>query len=201
LPRQPIDTRRYQWMIGGFGLLLVIIFSVVLSASGGSSTPGVPAGQPIHRFVAPLATSNLNVPANAHPRCDPARPARRGLNVCGRGALVLAFFTPGAAPCVSEVDTLQAVSGRFKRITFAAVSINANRASTAALVRRHHWTIPVAFDLTGAIGQVYGVEVCPIIELVRPGGIVQQRLIGKGWLQPSALAGRVARLAAVSRVS
>jgi hypothetical protein len=93
------------------------------------------------------------------------------------------------------------VSGRFKRITFAAVSINANRASTAALVRRHHWTIPVAFDLTGAIGQVYGVEVCPIIELVRPGGIVQQRLIGKGWLQPSALAGRVARLAAVSRVS
>lgn len=201
LPQQPIDTRRYQWMVGGFGLLLVIIFSVVLSASGGSGSPGVPAGKPIHRFVAPLATSDLNVPANAHPRCDPTHPARRGLNVCGRGALVLAFFTTGAAPCVREVDTLQSVSRRFRGITFAAVAVNASRASAAALVRRHHWTIPVAFDLTGAIGQVYGIEVCPIIELVRPGGVVQQRLIGEAWRQPSALAGVVARLAAVSRSS
>ena len=40
-----IDTRRYQWMIGGIGLVLVVAFSVYLYAHGGGHThPGVPAG-------------------------------------------------------------------------------------------------------------------------------------------------------------
>lgn len=197
LPKQPIDTRRYQRMIGGFGLLLVVIFSVyILTAGNHSASPGITAGRQIHRFVAPLASSNLNVAANLHPRCDPSRPARRGLNVCGRHALVLGFFVTGAAPCVSAVDALQSVSRRFPQVQFAAVAVNATRSATARLVRRHRWTIPVAYDLTGSVGQAYGVEVCPIIELVRPGGIVQQRLIGYPWRSPAALAPRVARLAA-----
>ena len=193
-PAPVIDTRRYQWMIGGFGLLLLFIFSVYLYATNGSTTPGVAAGQRLHRFVAPLATSDLNAAANAHPRCDPARPALRGLNVCNRAPIVLAFFTTGAAPCIREVNTLQAVSGRFPGIQFAAVAVNADRASTAALVRSHHWTIPVAYDLTGGIGDLYGVAVCPIVELARAGGVVAQRLIGEGWENPDVLAGRVAQL-------
>ena len=195
-PRRPapaIDTRRYQWMIGGFGLLLLIIFSVYLYSARGSSSVGVPAGRAIPRFVAPLATSNLNLPANAHPRCNPARPARRGLNVCGRGALVLAFFVPSAASCVQEVSTLQDLAGRFPRVHFAAVAINAGRTVTARLVRLHRWRIPVAYDLTGSVGQLYGIAGCPIIELVRPGGIVARRLIGEQ--SPAALAPQVARLA------
>jgi hypothetical protein len=195
LPRDPIDTRRYQWMIGGFGLVLLIIFSVYLLTGQQKRSLGIPAGRPIHRFVAPLATSNLNVPANAHPRCNAARPARRGLNVCGQGALVLALFVTNYSPCVSAVDTLQSLATRFPAVRFAAVAVNAGRAQTAALVRRHHWTIPVAYDLTGTIGQLYGVVVCPIIELVRPGGIVEQRLIGERWRSPAALAPRVAQLA------
>lgn len=182
-------------MIGGFGLVLLIVFSIYLYAGHGTTSPGVAAGHPIHRFVAPLATSDLNVPANAHPRCDPARPARRGLNVCGRGALVLAFFVTDARPCVSEIDTLQALSRRFRGLPFAAVAVSAGRARTAQLVRRHHWTIPVAYDLTGAIGQLYGVVVCPIIELVGPGGIVEERLIGERWRSAVALEAPLARLA------
>ena len=38
-----IDTRKYQWMIGGFGLLLVAIFSVYLYSHGNSNGPGVDA--------------------------------------------------------------------------------------------------------------------------------------------------------------
>ncbi len=193
LPQEPIDTRRYQWMIGGFGLVLLISFSIYLLTGHQKSSLGIPAGRPIHRFVAPLATSNLNLPANADPRCNPAHPAQRGLNVCGRGALVLAFFVTNYSPCVGEVDTLQSLAGRFRGVRFAAVAVNAGRAQTAALVRRHHWTIPVAYDLTGTIGQLYGVVVCPIIELIRPGGIVQQRLIGER--SAAALAPRVAELA------
>jgi hypothetical protein len=196
-PRRPlIDTRRYQWMIGGFGLVLVIAFSIYLYAHNGSTMPGIAPGQPMHRFVAPLATSNLDVPANAHPRCNPARPARRGLNVCGRRPIVLAFFALGAGPCVREVDTLQTVAPRFRGVQFAAVAVNANRARTAAIVRAHRWTIPVAFDSTGVIGQLYGVSICPIVELAGPGGRIEDRLIGEGWEQPAQLATRVERLLA-----
>jgi hypothetical protein len=192
-PEPPIDTRRYQWMIGGFGLLLVVLFSIYLYARGGSDTIGVPAGQPAHRFVAPLAKSNLDATANAHPRCNPARPAKRGLNVCWRKPTVLALFVTGHAPCVGEVDTLQRIAGSFPKIQFAAVAVNATRSSTARLVRRHDWRIPVAYDLTGVIGQVYGFSVCPLVELVRPGGIVAERLIGEKWEPPAVLAAAVRR--------
>lgn len=180
-------------MIGGFGLLLVIVFSAVLYASGGNGTPGVAAGQRLHRFVAPLATSDLNLPANAHPVCNPARSARRGLNVCDRGAIVLAFFTTDAGACIRTVDSLQAVSSRFPKLQFAALAVSADRSDAARLVRRHRWRIPVAFDLTGAIGQIYGISICPIIELAAPGGVVKQRLIGEEWDSPAALAAQVSR--------
>jgi thiol-disulfide isomerase/thioredoxin len=193
-PAPVIDTRRYQWMIGGFGLLLVFAFSVYLYAQNGSTTPGVAPGQRLHRFVAPLATSGLNATANAHPRCNRARPARRGLNVCGRQPIVLAFFVPDHAPCVREVDTLQQVAHRFPGIKFAAVAVDSDRASTAQLVRRHGWTIPVAYDSTDSIGQIYGIVVCPIVELARPGGTVVARLIGEIWEQPGRLAAAVERL-------
>jgi hypothetical protein len=197
LPPPAIDTRRYQWMIGGFGLVLVFIFSIYLYAHNGSSSPGVAPGKYLHKFVAPLATSDLNVAANAHPRCDPAHPASRGLNVCGRRPIVLAFFALGASRCEREVDALQALSSRFPRVQFAAVAVNADRADTARLVRSHHWTmIPVAFDLTGLIGQLYGVSVCPIVELAGRGGRVEQRLIGYGWEHPAQLAGPVRRFEA-----
>jgi hypothetical protein len=117
-----IDTRRYQWMIGGIGLLLVIAFSVYLYVDGGGHThPGVHQGQRLRHFVAPLATSDLNAPANISPRCDPARPARRGLNVCGREPLVLEFFALNAQPCIRAVDALQQVAPRFPGVEFAAV--------------------------------------------------------------------------------
>jgi thiol-disulfide isomerase/thioredoxin len=196
-PGEPvIDTRKYQWMIGGFGLFLLLIFSVYMWAHNGAGTPGVAAGQPLHRFVAPLASSDLDATANTHPRCDPAHPARRGLNVCGRRPIVLTLFALGAKPCVREVDTLQRLAASFPAVQFAAVAINADRRATAALRRRHHWTIPVAYDQTGVIGELYGMSVCPILELARAGGVVEQRLIGEHWEQPAALAAAVRKLTA-----
>ena len=201
LPPPVIDTRRYQWMIGGFGVLLLAIFSIYLYANNGSTEPGIAPGRLLHRFVAPLATSNLNLPANANPHCNPARPARRGLNVCGREPIVLAFFALGAQPCEREVDALQAVSARFPKIQFAAVAVNADRGDTARVVRRHGWTIPVAFDSSGVIGQVYGVNVCPLVEFAGSDGRIDGRLIGEGWERPARLAARIAQFASEAGVA
>lgn len=196
LPPPVLDTRRYRWMIGIFGLILVIAFSIYEFGKHGIVSPGVPAGKRLHHFVAPLATIGPDKPANPRPRCDPAHPNPVALNVCGRTPLVLAFFATGSSACKRQVDTLQAVSPQFRAdgVQFAAVAVSAGRSETARLVRRHHWTIPVAFDSAGAVGALYGVSICPIVEVARRGGIVAQRLIGEHWLSPPTLAARVRSL-------
>jgi hypothetical protein len=185
-----IDTRRYQWMVGGIGLALVVAFSVYLYARGGGhSHPGVSAGQRLRHFVAPLATSDLDAPANVAPRCNPARPARRGLNVCGREPIVLEFFAIGASPCTRAVGALQQVARRFPGIEFAAVAAGGGKRETLALVRSRHWTIPVAYDSTAAVAQLYDVAVCPLIEVAGRGGLVRRLLIGERWERPGPLTG------------
>jgi hypothetical protein len=194
-----IDTRRYRWAIGIFGLMLVIAFSVYQVTSHGLASPGIAAGHRLRFFAAPLAATNLNGDANVSPPCTTARHDRRALNVCllvQRAPLVLAFFSTGSADCERQVDTLQAVARKFPpgRVQFAAVAVRAGHPQTAALVRSHHWTIPVAYDRDGAVGGLYDVEICPLLELTHPGGTVGERLIGNRWLDQRALAGRVRAL-------
>jgi hypothetical protein len=74
------------------------------------------------------------------------------------------------------------------------VAVNGSHAATAKAVRRHAWTIPVAYDADGAVGGLYGVSACPLLELVDRGGTVAQRLIGEHWLNRGALAARVRAL-------
>jgi hypothetical protein len=183
-------------MIGIFGLVLVAAFSIYLFATHGGGSAGVPAGKRLPFFVAPLATSGLNLDANTNPRCDPVHPNPRGLNVCGRSPLVLGLFVTGSSACKRQIDAIDAVSRQFgsSGIQFAAVAVDAGRAQTAALVRSHRWTIPVAYDRDGALGAEYDVALCPMVELARRGGIVAARLIGDHWLTAAALGSRVSQV-------
>jgi peroxiredoxin len=199
-----IDTRRYGWMIGIFGLVLVIAVSIYQFATHGVGTTGVPPGQRLHYFAAPLAPTTLVGDPNLNPPCTPVRHDPRALNVCllaRRAPLVLSFFVAGSHDCERQVDALQALSRRFSpaAVQFAAVGVNASRAATIKLVRSHHWTIPVAYDRDGGVGQLYGVAICPMAELAYRGGIVRDRLIGDQWQTTRALYPRVRALVAASR--
>jgi peroxiredoxin len=111
--------------------------------------------------------------------------------MAGRGPLVLSFFVTGAGQCVRQVSALQTLAARFPSVQFAAVAINASHTATAALIRRHRWTIPVAYDPDGRVGALYGVAACPMVELAARGGIVRDRLIGDRWQTAAALAPRI----------
>jgi len=200
-PRPPAEqieagARRSQATIGAIGVALVVAFSAYLFLNGHPSGPGVAAGSPVREFVAPLAGSDLNASANVHPRCDPAHPARHGLNVCGRSAIVLDLFVTDASECVRSVDALAAVSGRFPGIEFAAVALDASKVTAQSLALAHHWRIPIAYDSDGAVEALYGVSVCPLIELADANGRVLGRLIGRTWNDPVRLAAAVQRLLA-----
>ena len=199
VPPAAIDTRRYRWMIGIFGLAIVIAVSIYQFARNGVATTGVPAGQRLHLFAAPLANTTLVGDPNLNPPCTQARHDPRALNLClilRRRALVLAFFVIGSTDCENQVNALQQLSSRFPadRVQFAAVAVNANRSDVAALIRSHRWTIPVAYDRDGSIGSLYGVAICPMVELARRGGIVGERLIGNRWQTSAQLAPRVQAL-------
>jgi peroxiredoxin len=199
-----IDTRPYRWMIGIIGLVIVIAISVYQFASHGVGNTGVTAGHRLRDFAAPLAATNLEGDANDHPTCSAARHDPRALNVCllaRRGPLVLSFFVPGASQCVRQVNALQTLAARFPSLQFAAVAIGGSHRATAALVRTHRWTIPVAYDSDGRVGALYGVAACPMVELAARGGVVRDRLIGDRWQTAAALAPRVRALAAAGSVT
>jgi peroxiredoxin len=202
-PSQPTQAsayaRRYRSIIGIIGLGLVIVFSVLQFVSHGVGSTGVPPGQRLHFFAAPLATSTLNGAANLSPPCTLAKHNPGALNICllaKRGPLVLAFYVTGSSTCQRQVDTLQTVSRQFSRqqVQFAALAVGAGHAKIAGEVRSHHWAIPVAYDSDGRVGALYGVSVCPLIELAKRGGVVSDRLIGSHWLNPAALAAKVRAL-------
>jgi peroxiredoxin len=201
LPSPVIDTRRYRWMIGIFGLTLVIVVSVYQFLHNGVGTTGIPPGKPLHDFSAALANSNLTGSPNPSPPCTLARHDPRVLNVClisRSHPLVLSFFDPTSSQCVEQVDALQSLSARFSSspVRFAAVAVNGSRSTTRTLIRSHHWTIPVAIDSGGVIAKLYDVALCPMAELAYRGGIVKDRLIGDRWQTSASLAPRVQALVA-----
>lgn len=188
------NNRKFQWLFIGVSLLAVIAACVYLYTQGGSRGPGVPPGQQLRRFAAPLAKSNANGVANLHPVCD-GKPLRGlGLQVCGQRATVVGFFATGLKSCISSVNAMQSIAHEFRGVKFAVVAVGGTRSATAALMEQNHWRIKVAYDPTGAIGQLYDVQVCPLIEVVRPGGVVAGRLTGDGWTDPARLAARLRTL-------
>jgi peroxiredoxin len=205
-PPEPeiIDTRRYRWMIGIFGLALLLIVSIYQFATHGTGSIGVPAGQRLHLFAAPLANTSLTGDPNLAPPCTLAHHDPRALNICllvKRAPLVLTFFVTGSPECERQVDALQTLSSRFPRseVSFAAVAVSASRRVTESLIRSHHWTIPVAYDRSGALGSVYGVAICPLTELANRGGVVARRLVGDPWSLPSSLISPVRALVQANR--
>jgi hypothetical protein len=196
---EPIDTRRYGWIVGAIATVLVIAFVIYSVTTRSPATTGVPAGRQMHFFSAPLAVTTLNGDANLNPPCTLAHHDPRALNVCllvKHGPLGLDFFVTNSSACEREVSTLQALALQpdLRGVQFAAVAVNASHAAAAKAVRRHGWTIPVAYDADGGVGGLYEVTACPMLELSERGGTVADRLVGEHWLNEAALEARVRTL-------
>jgi hypothetical protein len=189
-PRPPAGNSRYGWFVGVVVVLLLAYVSLNTLRSDGPGSEGVRPGARLPPFAAPLATwtvrGDVNVARRAGQGAAGARPACevRGpgiLNICAlweRGPVVVAFLATRGGRCASELDTLERARRAHPGVQFAAVSIRGDRARLRALVRRHRWGFPVAYDRDGVLANVYGVAVCPHLTYALPGGRVSATSVG-----------------------
>ena len=195
-PPQPVDTR------GATGRMIAIF-----GLGAGRRVLGLAVRLPRRRRQpgSPPASGCTTSPRRSPPRrstatptctppCTLARHDPRALNICllaERGPLVLAFFVTGSSACERQVDTLQAVSRQFAR---AAGAVRRGRGRREPLADRREACARTTgrsrspTTPTARSAALYGVAVCPMVELAKRGGIVAQRLIGEHWLAPAALA-------------
>jgi hypothetical protein len=210
-PRLPAGVSRYGWFVGVVVVLVIAYVSLNTARSHGPGSEGVRVGARMPPFAAPLALGavrgDVNVARRAGQGAAGAKPActvrGRGIvNACElweRGPVVLAFLATRGARCTRELDVLERVRAGHPGVQFAAVSIRGDRGELRALVRRHGWRFPVAYDRDGILANFYGVAVCPQLTFALPGGRVTATTVGS--LDRAGLERRLAALERVARAA
>jgi hypothetical protein len=201
--------RRYGWFLALVAVLLLAYVSLNTLRNKGPGSEGLKVGSRLPPFAAPLALGALEGDVNVarkagqgsagdHPACSVRGPDI--LNSCQlgeRGPFVLAFVATRGVQCTRELDRLERVRARHPHLQVAAVSIRGDRDDLRALVRKHGWRFPVAWDHDGILANLFGVAVCPQMTYVLPGGVVQSTSVGE--LASGALDGRLGALERAAR--
>jgi hypothetical protein len=201
--------RRYGWFLALVAVLLLAYVSLNTLRNKGPGSEGLKVGSRLPPFAAPLALGALEGDVNVarkagqgsagdKPACSVRGPGI--LNSCQlgeSGPFVLAFVATRGARCTRELDRLERVRAGHPHLQVAAVSIRGDRDDLRALVRKHGWRFPVAWDHDGILANLFGVAVCPQMTYVLPGGVVQSTSVGE--LGSSALDGRLGALERAAR--
>jgi peroxiredoxin len=197
---------RPGWIAIAVGLAILAYITWNTLSTPATSSTGLPAGGRLPPFAAPLVTSDLvgdaNVARHADQGAAGAKPActvtdPRALNSCTlarRGPVVLAFFTEGADRCLNALDAMEQIAPRHPGVGFAAVAIRGDRDDVRKRAREHGWRFPIAEDRDGAVANIYGVAICPMVVLAYRGGVVLRTALGSDETNPAALERAVRRL-------
>jgi hypothetical protein len=176
---------RYGRYVGLLALVILVLITVNTIVTKPNGARGIEPGHTIPPFAAPLAlgrlTGDVNVATHAGEGTAGRTPACavRGpgvLNVCAlyRGRpLVLALFVD-AGSCPDVLGRMQALTGAFPSVSFAAVAIKGERKPLLTLMRKHGLrSVQVGIDRDGILASLYKVASCPQVSFVLPGGVVQ----------------------------
>jgi hypothetical protein len=184
-------TRRYGWFLALVAAALIAYVSINTLRSDHVGSAGLKVGSRLPPFAAPLALGTVNGDVNVARKAGqgdagdkPACSVRGAgiLNSCQlaeRGPFVIAFMATRGAQCTRELDRLEHARVRHPHVQVAAISIRGDRDELRALVRKHGWRFPVAWDHDGILANLFGVAVCPQLTYGLPGGAVQATTVGE----------------------
>jgi hypothetical protein len=192
-PRPPAGiTSNATWIAAAVIGLVLIYVTINTLRTDSNGSRGVPAGQRVPPFAAPLALANARCKGGEECDANVQTHARNGvpkacdvhganvMNSCDltRKPLVLAFLVAPSQKCIDQIDVLDRLRVRFPDVQFAAVAIRGDHGDLNAIVRRHGWKLPVAYDHDGAIANAFAVAICPTITFARRGGEVANTTLG-----------------------
>jgi hypothetical protein len=182
---------RYGWFVALAVFALIVYVSLNTLRSDHVSSRGPKVGSRLPPFAAPLALGDVDGDVNvarkagegeagAKPACSVRGPGI--LNSCQlaeRGPFVLAVLATRGTKCTRQLDVLERARATHPDVELAAVAIRGSRDDLRALVRRHGWRFPVAYDHDGILANLLGVAVCPLLTYALPGGVVHDTTVGE----------------------
>jgi hypothetical protein len=183
--------RGYRWIVAAAAFALIVYVSLNTLRSDHVGSRGPKPDSRVPPFAAPLALGDVKGDVNVarkggegeagdRPACSVRGPGI--LNSCQlaeRGPFVLAFLATRGTKCTRQLDVLERARAAHPDVQIAAVAIRGDRGELRALVRRHGWRFPVAYDHDGILANLLGVAVCPLIVYALPGGIVRESTVGE----------------------
>lgn len=189
--------KRLGWSGSVGGLLLLVAFLglgyALFRDRAGETPTGVPVGDQMPDFAAPLVRGTLDGDANLairddqgsagpRPACEVRGPQiLNGCELAERGPVVLAFVAR-VGSCMTQLRALERLQRAEPRLQVAAVAIKGNRDDLRRDLDRLRVTIPVGWDRDGALSSVYRVVVCPQVTFADQGGIVRDTAYGEEGL-------------------
>jgi hypothetical protein len=207
-PRPPARSR-YGWVVAVILAAFIAYVSLNTLRSDHISSTGLQVDARVPPFAAPLALGGVDGDVNVAVKRgqgpygeEPACGVRGAgiLNSCElgeRGPYVLAFVAMRGTQCMRQLDLLERARSRHPHLQVAAVALRGDREEVRALVRRHGWRFPVAWDHDGILANLFGVAVCPLVTYALPGGVVEATSVGE--LDAAGLQRRLAGLERAAR--
>ncbi len=186
--QEPTRGQPYGRYVGALALVILALITLNTILTKPNGLAGLAPGSQVPPFAVPLVLSNLEGDADVAtrlgqgragkvPACELRKP--QVLNVCAlyeRGPLVLALFVDGGG-CPGILSDMEAVSGSFPAVQFAAVSIRGDRNGLRRLVRSRGLSFPVGYDRSGDLASLYKLATCQQLTFVLPGGVVASRAL------------------------
>ena len=208
-PEGPRPGNKYAWVVGILMLMVVsalLLRTVVSGGGGGEGIRGPQRGDQLRPFAAPLASADIEGDADANVCQEAPCPEGAGsvpacelrselvLNVCELQdrPLVLTFVVTTGADCEPQVDRVERMRDEFRDVNFAVVMSGNDLEETRAIAERRGWSQRVGVDSDGAVVNLYGIGICPVTVLARPGGLVLETALGN--LTEDELRAKVRRL-------
>jgi len=184
--RRPEPQRpggRYGWVVGIAFILVVIVAGANALRNSGEGYRGVPEGEVLPPFAAPLAIGGPDdKDANLAPdsACDVRGPGV--FNICDlrrEKPIAMTFVANATRGCDDQLDRVERVRREFPGIAFVGVVSKRDRKDAEGLVREHGWGFPVVVDRDAQLFNLYGIGDCPTTVFARRGGVTNRSLRGK----------------------
>lgn len=186
-PRQPSGPprpgSRYGWVVGIAFVIAISIGMINLIGNAGEGYRGVPEGEPLPPFAAPLAIGGPDgKDANLDPddACDVRGPGV--FNVCDLRAkrpIAMTFVANATRGCGDQLDRVEQIRRQFPTVAFVGVISRRERDEAEDIVRANGWNFPVVVDRDAQLFNLYGIGDCPTTIFARSGGVTNRSVRGE----------------------